>query len=73
MTLQGSVESFSLTISGDENQTVELPPDAVTYTLEELIPNTNYTFAITVMVNGGLSVTSLPVLGRTADGGMLLH
>lgn len=73
VTLQGAVESFSLTISDVSDDTVELPADAVSYMFEDLTPNTNYTFTIKVTVYGGLSMTSLPATGRTADGGMCYH
>lgn len=68
--LQGIADSFTLQVSGG-SQVINRTLGATTTStlLEDLIPNTDYTFILTVYTYGGLSKSTDPVIGRTADGG----
>lgn len=71
--LQGSVQSFTLQVTSAVSEPVNLSlgPTITSTTIPDLTPNTDYTFVLTVFVNGGMSKSTGPVLGRTADGGTL--
>ena len=64
------MESFTLHVTGGSqsiNQT--FGATETTTLLENLTPNTDYTFILTVFTYGGLSKSTEPIIGRTADGG----
>ena len=68
--LQGSVTEFTLTAQSKQRNVTEVyPPGTSEAIITNLIPNTAYTVRLTITVHGGETITSLPVTGKTLDGG----
>lgn len=71
--LQGEVQSLTLqAMSSKNNVTVSPSGNQVTYVVDTLEPNTDYTVTLTVTIFGGAYLTSQPVLVKTKDGGRFL-
>uniref|UniRef100_A0A2C9JJ39 Usherin n=1 Tax=Biomphalaria glabrata TaxID=6526 RepID=A0A2C9JJ39_BIOGL len=67
--LQGEVQSLTLqAMSSKNNVTVSPSGNQVTYVVDTLEPNTDYTVTLTVTIFGGAYLTSQPVLVKTKDG-----
>ncbi|ESO94175.1 hypothetical protein LOTGIDRAFT_118598, partial [Lottia gigantea] len=67
--LQGEVEKIGIVArSTSGNVTAEPPPDANSYILENLSPDTEYSITVKLTIYGGESITSNPVTARTMNG-----
>ncbi|KAL5008917.1 hypothetical protein ScPMuIL_014498, partial [Solemya velum] len=69
VSLQGEVTEYLVTVYGiPENTTEHISPGTNQTVLTGLTPNTAYRVTVTIIINGGASITSEPVTITTKDG-----